>query len=212
MVTGATKVRTKKPEVRRDQLLDAAERLFGEKGYAETTVSDIADAAGVAKGTFYLYFPSKEHCVVALKERLAQGIVDRFLLVLNDAFDQFRDDPTSVDVEGIVRRLIDESFSHALEHADAFTNLFHRGETIEIDQAALAAERTIINYLTEVITQMNELGLAHVTSPSQTARILFTGVHWSLDQALCREHTRDLGELKEAAVEVATRALGGRSL
>jgi AcrR family transcriptional regulator len=210
-MTEAIKTRTKKPEVRHDQLLDAAERLFADKGYAETTVSDIADAAGVAKGTFYLYFPSKEHCVIALKERLAQGLVDTFMHTLDKLLTDFSGTSGSIDIEGVTRRLMDDTFDYALEHAETFNNLFHRGETIEIDQAALAAERIITTALTNVITRLNEMGLSAVTFPAQTSRILFNGIHWALDEALCREKTRDLRDLKEAAVEVATRALGGRS-
>src|SRR5262245_61858335 len=45
---------------RKQQLLDAAARLFAEQGYAATRVVDIVEAAGVAKGLFYLYFENKE--------------------------------------------------------------------------------------------------------------------------------------------------------
>ncbi|MGH9261311.1 MAG: TetR/AcrR family transcriptional regulator, partial [Acidimicrobiales bacterium] len=45
---------------RKQQLLDAAARLFAEQGYAATRVVDIVDAAGVAKGLFYWYFENKE--------------------------------------------------------------------------------------------------------------------------------------------------------
>jgi AcrR family transcriptional regulator len=45
---------------RKQQLLDAAARLFAEQGYAATRVVDIVEAAGVAKGLFYWYFPNKE--------------------------------------------------------------------------------------------------------------------------------------------------------
>ena len=41
---------------RKQQLLDAAARLFAEQGYAATRVADIVEAAGVAKGLFYWYF------------------------------------------------------------------------------------------------------------------------------------------------------------
>ncbi len=44
----------------RDQIIVAAERLFRHFGYRKTTVADIARAAGVAKGSIYLHFPSKE--------------------------------------------------------------------------------------------------------------------------------------------------------
>jgi AcrR family transcriptional regulator len=45
---------------RKQQLLDAAEVLFAEHGYARTRIADICAEAGVAKGLFYWYFPTKE--------------------------------------------------------------------------------------------------------------------------------------------------------
>lgn len=51
---------TKEPEERRQEILDTALRLFGEKGYEKTTIGDIAKAMGVAQGLCYRYFPSKE--------------------------------------------------------------------------------------------------------------------------------------------------------
>lgn len=47
-------------EFRRGQILEAARDCFARQGVAETTVDDIARAAGVAKGTVYLYYPSKD--------------------------------------------------------------------------------------------------------------------------------------------------------
>ena len=45
---------------RRESILQAASELFGSKGYLETKMSDIADACGIAKGTMYEYFSSKD--------------------------------------------------------------------------------------------------------------------------------------------------------
>ena len=44
----------------RRRLLDAAENVFGELGYHDASIVKVADAAGVAAGTFYLYFDSKK--------------------------------------------------------------------------------------------------------------------------------------------------------
>ena len=52
----------------RERLFRAALALFGSKGYAETTVEDITEAADVGKGTFFNYFPSKEHILLAFGE------------------------------------------------------------------------------------------------------------------------------------------------
>lgn len=52
----------------RERLFRAALKLFAEKGIAETTVEDITNAADVGKGTFFNYFPSKDHILLAFGE------------------------------------------------------------------------------------------------------------------------------------------------
>ena len=57
-------------EARRSQIKETALRVFSEKGYHETSVSDLVDAAGVARGTFYLYFDSKDAIFLELLDDL----------------------------------------------------------------------------------------------------------------------------------------------
>jgi AcrR family transcriptional regulator len=52
----------------RERLFRAALALFAEKGFVETTVEDITEAADVGKGTFFNYFPSKDHILLAFGE------------------------------------------------------------------------------------------------------------------------------------------------
>ena len=52
----------------RERLFRSALRLFAEKGFAETTVEDITEAADVGKGTFFNYFPSKDHILLAFSD------------------------------------------------------------------------------------------------------------------------------------------------
>src|SRR6478609_8249543 len=62
----------------RDRLYRAALQLFADRGFLETTVADITEAADVGKGTFFNYFPTKEHVLATLAEiqigRLNQGL------------------------------------------------------------------------------------------------------------------------------------------
>ncbi len=51
---------TEQGKERKQQILDAAEQLFAERGYAPTRIADICETAGVAKGLFYWYFENKE--------------------------------------------------------------------------------------------------------------------------------------------------------
>lgn len=64
----------KDPETRRSELIDAAEELFLENGYEETTVSKIVRNAGVAQGTFYHYFKSKDEVLSAITDRWIEEI------------------------------------------------------------------------------------------------------------------------------------------
>ena len=58
--------RRRRKEARPAELLDAALTLFVEKGFAATRSEEVAKAAGVSKGTLYLYFPSKEELLKAV--------------------------------------------------------------------------------------------------------------------------------------------------
>ncbi|MGH3194241.1 MAG: TetR/AcrR family transcriptional regulator, partial [Streptosporangiaceae bacterium] len=62
---------------RRDQIVAAAAECFARSGYHVTTMADIAEAAGVSKGTPYLYFPSKEALFIALYEEWDCGLAVR---------------------------------------------------------------------------------------------------------------------------------------
>jgi AcrR family transcriptional regulator len=57
-------------EARRSQIKERALGVFSSKGYHETSVSDLVDAAGVARGTFYLYFDGKEAIFLELLDEL----------------------------------------------------------------------------------------------------------------------------------------------
>lgn len=65
-----------KQQEKQQALVRAAVALFGDKGYHKTSIKDIACAAGVATGTFYLYFPKKEALLAALVEEFYQRLLE----------------------------------------------------------------------------------------------------------------------------------------
>ena len=67
---------TARRQSRRQALLDAALAVFSERGVAAASVDDIVRAAGSAKGTFYLYFDSKDAIVNAVAEGMVEGVGD----------------------------------------------------------------------------------------------------------------------------------------
>lgn len=65
---------TSRGQKTRQRILEAAEGLFGERGYERTGVVDICQRAGVAQGTFYLYFTDKKAALVELVRELSHTL------------------------------------------------------------------------------------------------------------------------------------------
>jgi AcrR family transcriptional regulator len=107
-------------DARQRELVDAALAVFSVKGVAEASVDDIVRAAGVAKGTFYLYFTTKGDAVNAVAARLVEGVADRIEAVAAD--------PARSPIERLlafgaeVRHVGDEPYERDL------IEIFHRPE------------------------------------------------------------------------------------
>jgi TetR/AcrR family transcriptional repressor of nem operon len=84
---------TAKGEATRAFLLKTAARVFAERGYAGTSLSDLIAASGLTKGAFYFYFPSKAALALAVlrdqQERWLHEVSDR-VLAQGAAIEQFR--------------------------------------------------------------------------------------------------------------------------
>ena len=61
----------RKGEESRKKIIDAAEKLFSEKGFQNTSVQDVLDALGISKGGFYHYFETKMELLAAVCTRRA---------------------------------------------------------------------------------------------------------------------------------------------
>ncbi len=83
MPTEITDRRTRRSAETRERLFHAAMRMFAEKGFNEATVEDITNAADVGKGTFFNYFPSKEHILIAFSD-MQLGKLERLVEVARD--------------------------------------------------------------------------------------------------------------------------------
>lgn len=114
-------------EERRTQILEAAARIFSGRGYHGATIREIAEAAGLADGTIYLYFPGKrdlllsawEHVAISslfpLLDRASRGEDDEAFMttILADRFELFRRHAAffrlvmqQADVDPVLRRAV----------------------------------------------------------------------------------------------------------
>lgn len=77
---GVSERREREKGIRREMILDAAEKLFFSKGLEQTTMDEVAEATELSKGTIYLYFKNKED--------LFHGIVHRAIVMLHGFFER----------------------------------------------------------------------------------------------------------------------------
>src|SRR5688500_7197588 len=133
-------LRERKKQRTREQIVEAALRLFAERGFHATTIADIASAAEVAPRTFFAYFPSKEAVVFHNLDRdldgLASALRDR--LPGETAFDALRrwldamfDQWMAEEDEALLRK--------RLCREDAGLNNFQGGVMARINELLLAA-------------------------------------------------------------------------
>ena len=106
---------------RRSELAAAAAGIFAERGVANTAVSDIVKAAGVAQGTFYLYFESKDDVVLAVVDGIAQQLIAQIRAAVDAAgstavekFLALRDVFIAADIDASTVELAD--FMHRREN------------------------------------------------------------------------------------------------
>jgi len=71
-------VRVRKGDDKRDRIMNAAITAFAQNGYHQATMAAVAREAGVAAGTIYLYFKSKDDLLISIFEEKVQGFIDEF--------------------------------------------------------------------------------------------------------------------------------------
>ncbi len=75
---GIIERKEREKEQRRQDIIDAAEKVFFSKGVVESTMDDVAEEAELSKGTLYLYFQNKEELYFAITKRGLDILIDMF--------------------------------------------------------------------------------------------------------------------------------------
>ena len=108
---------TAKAEETRTRILDAALRLFRERGFENTTMRDVAAEAGVATGAAYYYYRSKEDLVMAFYLRTDEETRDEFAKAV----------ASSKELRKRLRGLVETKFTQFEEHRSLLTALLKAG-------------------------------------------------------------------------------------
>jgi AcrR family transcriptional regulator len=189
----------KDPDVRRQELMDAAVRVFHDKGLTKATVSDVTDGAGVAKGTFYLYFDSKEHLLGALKDRF----VDELLAHAASLYARVGKDDWWALADTTVQSMVD----FMLEHRDMIEVFAQEGLTPETRRLFADAENKLRMMFSAGIAAGIEAGAFRVTDPLMAATLLDHAVHGSVEHAILYDQDFDRDRLLASARELTRKFL-----
>jgi AcrR family transcriptional regulator len=153
----------KTPAARRAELIEAAMRRFSIEGLEETSVAEIVAEAGVAQGTFYLYFESKADLVNAVVVHISERIVE--------GVERIADATPMCAVEKLLR-MRDELLS-VVSDDPALLAFFHRpGNEAFHDRVSRDAVRMLVPALERVIEQGRGEGVFRISHPDDAARFI----------------------------------------
>jgi len=189
--------RTKPPQVRRRELLDAALRLFVDHGMAATSVDEIVAAADVAKGTFYLHFQSKEQLLVALQQRFVAG----FCAQLQAGMNRRRPE----DWSGRLRAWVEAGVSGYLDCVEVHDVVFHE---FRPDHRRPMHDNPVVDQLTEFLSQGTRAGAWSVENPRLNAIILSHALHGAVDDAIAAKSAVNRKHLAATLDAIFRRVVG----
>ena len=191
--------RTETETVRQEQILAAARKCFKEKGYDGTTIADIVQAAGVAQGTFYLYFPSKRDAFLALSQQLDQAAAS----TVSGTYDP------ALPLEERLRALTKAGFECGKRNADLVRLVHFGADSMPVDvQAQILKNNPQIGALTQVFEQAIEAGDMEPMDPGITARLVWGMVKNAFVEAFVLGDEEDAQRLEDGVA----RLLGGLRL
>jgi AcrR family transcriptional regulator len=192
--------RTKAPEVRREEIMNAAQKLFLKRGVAPTTIEEITLAADVAKGTFYLYFKSKEDVLAALEERFSEELLKGIKAALAEREEE--------DWKGQLAAWASAFVNGYLGSIELHDIIFHGNRPAK--RGGLVTENVTIEHLYELLREGVEAKAWSLEDPHLTAVFLFSGVHGVVDEAYGKEKSLHRGRLVGRVEEIFFRAVGLR--
>lgn len=193
MARAASAEPRKQPRQRRsaetvDRILEAAARIFDERGYRATTTNHVAEAAGVSIGSLYQYFPNKDALLVALAEHHIDEVAAQF----GDRLARLRTDVP--DLPDTVRALLEltvEMNATSRLHAILFSDCPRTPALVE------RLDRFTDLLVTEVAWHLERTGAAG-TDHTLRARLVVAAADAAVHEVVLAE---PLGPRRSAAVD-----------
>jgi len=193
-------VRTSKdPEIRRQELMEAALELFLERGTDKTAVSDIVRRVGVAQGTFYYHFKSKDEVVDALAEGMAEPLGQMVAGIAED---------TSAPVQDRIGRVVASLLDVIGASQQHLEGLIRPGNEVLHQRVADAMQARLHPALVALVGEGQADGSLDAEPVEETVELVLAAItHLTRTQAHGEDPDR-LARLRVAVERLAKRGLG----
>jgi len=186
----------------RNQILDAAKRVITQKGFHGSTMEDIAKAAGVAKGTSYLYFKSKVELYLAVMEREFDYITSCFEEITKSRI------PVLKKIEGIISFFIE----YMKENRDFIFSLMYEPPLIKMNKGVIHKRyRNKIDNIRRKFIEVIEEGIRRgeiiKEEPEILADVIFGAIVRPVIQFVICKQTEDIDSLKLPIMNILTKGI-----
>lgn len=163
----------KEAEERREEILDAAEKLFAAKGFDNTSTGDILDAVGIARGTLYYHFKSKEE--------ILDGVIGRITnRLMQDAGEIVRKKELPV-LERLTKAIMSLNVESKIGYE--IMEQVHRPQNALMHQKMQATLLAGINpILTELVKEGIEQGICHTRYPESVVEMTILYANVAFDE------------------------------
>lgn len=169
----------KKPAIRRNEILDTAQKFFFQKGFNQTSIQDIIDELGIAKGTFYHYFASKIDLLDKLTDRATSEIYASIKPIVDSNLDAIEKFNTTFKTASTLK----------MANIDIFVLivrvLFNDENTIIREKMYRNSVKKTTPLYAKIIRQGVNQGIFHVESPDDVAEIMIQ-IGTNLNEIICR--------------------------
>lgn len=189
---------SKDPEVRKSELIEAAETLFREEGYRQTSVSEIVKKVGVAQGTFYYYFESKDDILDAVVDHY----IDSYRRALEWLLAQADVDPCrKIEIVANTALALHKFDPHLAEFLHAEENLATRQRYV------MKSISVVIPQITAIVEQGKAAGIFELRYPRESVEMMVYAFMY-LEDAVALSDDERYGQMILAAEDILARVLG----
>lgn len=189
----------KSPETRKTELLIAAEQLFRKNGVDRTAVSDIVKKAGVAQGTFYNYYQSKDEIFAAILAHISEHTVTEIQRIAE------RKDLGIIEKINLISQ---QDFLMNREN-DPLFDVLHEPRYAYAHQKYVVSRILLLQPIyTKLIQQGVEEKLFDTSYPEQAALFLLTATKFVFDPAFFTHSPEGMLRMAEAVQNFSERIVG----